>query len=503
MKKISLLLFLIIFSIIGYSGTTLPFNVDTTTHKNIVIKKNLIFRDTSLRHSNSLLSIDSITGKLILINDNLNSSKFINGLTKINDSIYLGGNLLNKTEIFQDTFGLKFINKKDDRYYVINNKPGSICLETTIDTIEQLNGFGKSSFYLDSNSISLNVFDNDFFGYLGERGMVYNQSDTLISIYSMDFIDSHKEINIDRNNIVLSGGMSSGGVYQTVDDRRISFTHWHDNGLGGNDTFTYVFPDTIGQAGQVLTTDGTKFLNWRTPSSGATPAYDSTYQIDDTTFVLFKTLSRESDTIIYRLQFPTLYNANGRIETPRTVYTGSSFFLGAEGANGSYFTLDSATHYSGLYSQVPGYNIHGLFNYALGGKPVISLGISTNSAPDNGIFIEKDTLWSGIKDINSNTNGQYFINKMTSGMSKFGLKKYNQNNFVIDMTSDAPKVSIGNSTTYTPARASFDVQTSDAIIVPVGNTAARPVTPVQGMIRFNTTTNKFEGYDGSTWVDFH
>lgn len=262
MKKISLLLFLIIFSIIGYSGTTLPFNVDTTTHKNIVIKKNLIFRDTSLRHSNSLLSIDSITGKLILINDNLNSSKFINGLTKINDSIYLGGNLLNKTEIFQDTFGLKFINKKDDRYYVINNKPGSICLETTIDTIEQLNGFGKSSFYLDSNSISLNVFDNDFFGYLGERGMVYNQSDTLISIYSMDFIDSHKEINIDRNNIVLSGGMSSGGVYQTVDDRRISFTHWHDNGLGGNDTSIYIFPDSIGLSGQVLTADGDKNLYW-------------------------------------------------------------------------------------------------------------------------------------------------------------------------------------------------------------------------------------------------
>ena len=40
-----------------------------------------------------------------------------------------------------------------------------------------------------------------------------------------------------------------------------------------------------------------------------------------------------------------------------------------------------------------------------------------------------------------------------------------------------------------------------AMIMPVGTTAQRPGSPVQGMIRFNTTTSKFEGYNGSDWIN--
>jgi hypothetical protein len=36
-----------------------------------------------------------------------------------------------------------------------------------------------------------------------------------------------------------------------------------------------------------------------------------------------------------------------------------------------------------------------------------------------------------------------------------------------------------------------------------GTTAQRPTTPVQGMVRFNTTTGKFEGFDGTNWVDLN
>lgn len=37
--------------------------------------------------------------------------------------------------------------------------------------------------------------------------------------------------------------------------------------------------------------------------------------------------------------------------------------------------------------------------------------------------------------------------------------------------------------------------------VPVGTTAERPVVPRQGQLRFNSDTNKFEGFDGSVWDD--
>ena len=41
-----------------------------------------------------------------------------------------------------------------------------------------------------------------------------------------------------------------------------------------------------------------------------------------------------------------------------------------------------------------------------------------------------------------------------------------------------------------------------AIRVPVGTTAQRPSSPVNGMIRLNTTNNALEGYANNTWVAF-
>jgi hypothetical protein len=45
-----------------------------------------------------------------------------------------------------------------------------------------------------------------------------------------------------------------------------------------------------------------------------------------------------------------------------------------------------------------------------------------------------------------------------------------------------------------------DVNSSKSIKVPVGTDAERPITPQAGMIRFNTTVNRYEGYNGTAWV---
>lgn len=36
--------------------------------------------------------------------------------------------------------------------------------------------------------------------------------------------------------------------------------------------------------------------------------------------------------------------------------------------------------------------------------------------------------------------------------------------------------------------------------IPAGNTAQRPSSPQAGMMRFNTQTSGFEGYNGNSWV---
>ena len=43
-----------------------------------------------------------------------------------------------------------------------------------------------------------------------------------------------------------------------------------------------------------------------------------------------------------------------------------------------------------------------------------------------------------------------------------------------------------------------DVGGTGSITLPSGTTAQRPSSPVNGMIRYNTTTSSFEGY-GSAW----
>lgn len=47
----------------------------------------------------------------------------------------------------------------------------------------------------------------------------------------------------------------------------------------------------------------------------------------------------------------------------------------------------------------------------------------------------------------------------------------------------------------------LDVIGVDGLRIPVGTSVERPLNPNSGVIRYNTTTNRFEGYTGSQWVN--
>lgn len=59
-------------------------------------------------------------------------------------------------------------------------------------------------------------------------------------------------------------------------------------------------------------------------------------------------------------------------------------------------------------------------------------------------------------------------------------------NFVLTIPAKTGKLSYSDSAT-------------GGSYLPVGTTAQRPSSPTAGMIRFNTTTNNVEVYNGSSW----
>ena len=56
----------------------------------------------------------------------------------------------------------------------------------------------------------------------------------------------------------------------------------------------------------------------------------------------------------------------------------------------------------------------------------------------------------------------------------------------------------GASTTNNLTLGGLHVDSTDALELPTGTEAQRP-TATTGMLRFNTTSTSFEGYDGSAW----
>jgi hypothetical protein len=60
----------------------------------------------------------------------------------------------------------------------------------------------------------------------------------------------------------------------------------------------------------------------------------------------------------------------------------------------------------------------------------------------------------------------------------------------------------GDGVNYTQFVAAFVNPTftgNEFMLIPKGTTAQRPAVPVDGEMRYNTTTNQFEGYQGGAW----
>lgn len=75
-----------------------------------------------------------------------------------------------------------------------------------------------------------------------------------------------------------------------------------------------------------------------------------------------------------------------------------------------------------------------------------------------------------------------------------------------DTLANDPVLTVGtgnNDSQLAVTVASIDeLQVNDSFVLPKGTAAQRPSTPTEGMMFFNSTTKKFEGYDGTNWIVF-
>ncbi|MCM2280955.1 MAG: hypothetical protein NDI61_03815 [Bdellovibrionaceae bacterium] len=100
------------------------------------------------------------------------------------------------------------------------------------------------------------------------------------------------------------------------------------------------------------------------------------------------------------------------------------------------------------------------------------------------------------------TGGIFGVKESADGGFGGGLAFYTQGNNpnamneVVRMTNSG-LVGIG---TASPA-AQLDVAGTGAMLIPRGTTAQQPGTPVNGMLRYNSTTNKFEARENGAWVN--
>jgi hypothetical protein len=111
-------------------------------------------------------------------------------------------------------------------------------------------------------------------------------------------------------------------------------------------------------------------------------------------------------------------------------------------------------------------------------------------------------LWTGATASGSgsitNSYGVY-IDSMGGATLSFGVYQAS----AADTNYFAGDIGIGTTSPATSAGLEISSTTRALLVSRMNTTQRNALTAAAGMIIFNTTTSKFQGYDGSAWQDFH
>ena len=209
----------------------------------------------------------------------------------------------------------------------------------------------------------------------------------------------------------------------------------------------------------------------------------------------------------YSQLISNIYNSDGDMNANRTVRTGThSLSIGRDplnfSADGSQLQLDSTNGYFQLGSTNSINGNTGLLGFNDGISMYTSIGSLMGSQANQGMTGYKDSVIIESGNLNYDFNGEASKIKL----DRYDIRMGNRFRGVKDFTiihnplgaPNAPGL-IGINTDA--PLSTFHINTNDAMIIPKGTTGQRP-TGIDGMLRFNTSTNGYEGYYSSGWQPF-
>jgi hypothetical protein len=272
--------------------------------------------------------------------------------------------------------------------------------------------------------------------------------------------------------------------------------------ISGNDS-AYFFPSEDGDANQILVTDGSGKISWQDVDGGpqwyaenaaaptTTPIAtgvgsialgDGAEALADDMFVYGNLAGRGAGATATKA-----FNSNflGQQAGDSATNASNSNFFGPGAGNNATDASDSNFLGNGAGQYATNAALSNFFGSGAGtGAINASNSIFIGNQAGNNDTVDNYSTdgWSILMGPNTNTGG--YSNSIAIGAQAINTAT---NQFMIGSTASPINTVVVNGT--------------GGIQVPVGTTGERSVS--QGMIRYNTTTSKFEGYDGSAWQDFH
>ena len=125
-------------------------------------------------------------------------------------------------------------------------------------------------------------------------------------------------------------------------------------------------------------------------------------------------------------------------------------------------------------------------------------GVTSTTTINNTGTVTSDTFSTGNITISGNTIQTTTTNSnlqlQAAGVGFIVLEQF-------DVQENELRINSGTDMTIAPNGTGIvNINSTQSIKIPVGDNAARPLTPTTGMIRFNTSLSRYEGHTGTAWT---